>query len=141
MTQINAYVIFNGNCHEAFTFYKECLDAQLDVMLVSDSPIAQQFPESMHHQVMHATLTKGPLLLMGSDMGCADNSNYVKGNDFSLSLSCSSEQEINQLYNALANGGEVMEALKVQFWGDWFAALRDKFGIRWILNYAVNQPQ
>ncbi|MBS7564478.1 VOC family protein [Mucilaginibacter sp. Bleaf8] len=141
MTQINAYLIFDGQCREALTFYKECLDAQLELMLVSESPIAQQFPETMQKKVMHATLTKGTLLLMGSDMGCADNSAYAKGNDFSLSLNCSSEQEINRLYKVLTEGGEVLEALKVQFWGDWFAAFRDKFGIRWILNYAINKPQ
>ena len=32
MKEINAYLIFNGNCREAMTFYQKCLGAELQLI-------------------------------------------------------------------------------------------------------------
>ena len=68
MTQIYAYLNFNGNCREAMTFYKECLRGELTLQTVEGSPIEAQCPTAMKHQVLHASLMKNGLLLMGSHM-------------------------------------------------------------------------
>ena len=139
MTQINAYVNFSGNCLEAMTFYKECLDGELTLQTVGGSPIEAQCPAGMKDQVLHATLTKGVLLLMGSDM--EGPGGFVKGNNIALSVNCSSEEEINTFFSKLSADGKIMDPLKVQFWGAMFGVLTDKFGIRWIFNYDKNQKQ
>ncbi len=137
MTQINAYVGFNGRCREAMTFYKECLGGELTLQSVAETPAAAQCPEGMQHQIMHAALTKGPLLLMGSDMVGPDGFN--EGNNIALSLNCSSEEEINTFFSKLGEGGKIIDELKTQFWGALFGVLTDKFGIRWMFNYDKNQ--
>lgn len=137
MTQINAYVGFNGRCREAMTFYKECLGGELTLQSVAETPAAAQCPEGMQHQIMHSALTKGPLLLMGSDMVGPDGFNV--GNNIALSLNCSSEEEINTFFSKLAEGGKIIDELKTQFWGGIFGVLTDKFGIRWMFNYEKNQ--
>ena len=139
MTQINAYINFNGSCREAMTFYKECLDAELDIQIIGGSPIEAQCPAGMKEQVMHASLTKGPLLLMGSDM--TGPGGFVKGNDMALSLNCSSDEEINTFFSKLSENGKILDPLKIQFWGAKFGVITDKFGIRWMLNYDKNKPQ
>lgn len=139
MTHINAYINFNGSCREAMTFYKECLGAELDLQTIGGSPIEAQCPAGMKDQIMHATLTKGPLLLMGSDM--TGPWKVVKGNDMALSLNCSSEEEINTFFSKLSDGGEILDPLKIQFWGAMFGVITDKFGIRWMLNYDKNKQQ
>ena len=123
MTQINAYLTFNGNCREAMTFYKECLDAQLVLLPVSESPMAQQCPTAMQHQNLHACLTKGALWLMASDMLAPGG--LTVGNNVALSLNCSSEDEIHQFYNSLSVGGQIIDELKVQFWGALFGVFTD----------------
>ncbi len=138
MTQINAYINFNGSCREAMTFYKECLDAELTMQTIGGSPIEAQCPASMKDQIMHASLTKGALLLMGSDM--TGPGGFVKGNDMALSLNCSSEEEINAFFSKLSEGGEIIDPLKIKFWGAMFGVITDKFGIRWMLHYDKNQP-
>lgn len=137
MTQINAYIGFNGQCREAMSFYKECLGGELTLQTFEDSPMGAQCPAAMKHQILHSSLTKDGLLLMGSDMTGPDG--YNKGNNIALSLNCSSEEEINTFFSKLAEGGKIIDPLKVQFWGAIFGVLTDKFGINWMFNYDKNQ--
>ncbi len=137
MTQINAYIGFKGQCREAMTFYQECLGGELFLQAIGDSPIKNQFPAGIENEILHSALTKGPLLLMGTD--CVGPGGYTKGNNVALSLNCSSEDEINTFYSKLSAGGVIIDALKEQFWGDMFGVLSDKFGINWMLYYDKNQ--
>lgn len=138
MTQINAYITFSGNCREAMTFYKECIGGKLTLQTVG-SPIEAQCPSSMKDSILHASLTKGSLLLMASDM--IGPGGYEKGNNIALSLNCSSEEEINNFYSKLSKGGQIIDPLKVQFWGALFGVFTDKYGIRWMLNFDKNAKQ
>jgi len=138
MTQINAYLGFNGQCREAMNFYKDCLDAALTMQSVSETPMAAQCPESMKDHIMHAELKKNSLLLMATDMAPAGEE-VIKGNNFALSLSCSSEEEIHHFFDTLSAGGKIIEPVKQQFWGALFGVFTDKFGIRWMLNFDKNQ--
>jgi PhnB protein len=133
MSLINAYINFNGNCREAMEFYKECLDAELTLQPIEGSPMETQCPTVMRDQILHATLQKDNLLLMGSDMTGPDGFN--KGNNIALSLECRTEREINRYYERLSKGGRIIHALRTEFWGAIFGVFTDKFGIRWMLNY------
>ncbi|MDP9230730.1 MAG: VOC family protein [Bacteroidota bacterium] len=137
MTQINAYLNFNGNCREAMNFYKECLGGELALQTVEGSPIEAQCPAAMKHQILHASLMNDGLILMGSDMQGPEG--FIKGNTIALSLNCSSEEEINTFFSKLSQDGKITHALTEQFWGATFGVLTDKFGIRWMLNYDKNQ--
>jgi PhnB protein len=139
MTQINAYLNFNGNCRDAMNFYKECLGGELALQTVEGSPIEAQCPPAIKNQVLHASLMKEAILLMGSDMVGPDG--FIKGNTMSLSLSCSSEEEINSFFSNLSEGGKIIHPLRVEFWGAIFGVFTDKFGVRWMLNYDKNAKQ
>lgn len=133
MTTINTYLTFSGNCREAMAFYKECLGGELYVQTVGESPMAGKLPEKMKDCVMHATLSKGQLVLMGSDMVMDDG--LVRGNAVSMLLQCGSEAEIRNTYAALAKGGRANHPVEATFWGALFGDLTDKYGNHWLLNY------
>ena len=76
---------------------------------------------------------------MGSDM--VSDKGLVKGNSVSLSLNCSSEEEIKSCYSKLSSGGKADHALENTFWGALFGDLTDKFGNHWLLNYEKNQKK
>jgi PhnB protein len=133
MTQIVAYLTFGGKCREAMTFYQKCFGGELVMQTVGESPAAGQMPAEMKDRIMHASLTKGSLALMASDM--MGSSEVVQGNTVSLLINCSSEAEIKDFFTRLSAGGKVGHALKKEFWGATFGDLRDKYGIRWMLNY------
>src|SRR5215212_2874513 len=105
MTQLNVYVNFSGNCREAMTFYKDCLGGALTLQTVAGSPVEAQCPTAMKDQILHSTLIKDGILLMGSDM--AGPEGIVNGNNIALSLNCSSEEEINNFFTNLSDGGKV----------------------------------
>jgi PhnB protein len=131
--QINAYLSFNCNCREAMTFYKKCLGGELNIQTIGESPLSDKMPKKMKDCILHATLTKGNLILMGSDM--LSEQGLVKGNAVSLSLNCSSEKEIRTCYKKLSAGGEATHPLEISFWGALFGGLTDKYGNNWLLNF------
>ncbi|MDB5224003.1 MAG: hypothetical protein JWN83_2670 [Chitinophagaceae bacterium] len=138
MTQINAYINFEGNCREVMTFYKECLGGELNMQTVEGSPIEAQCPAGIKHHILHASLMKDGLILMGSDM--QEPGGFTKGNNIALSLNCSSDEEIKAFFSKLSEGGRISHNLMQSFWGATFGVLTDKYGIRWMLNYDKNQP-
>jgi PhnB protein len=119
------------------TFYKECLGGELTFQTVGESPLSEKMPKKMKNCILHATLTKDALVLMASDM--VSEKGLIKGNSISLSLNCSSEEEIKNCYAKLSAGGTVTHPLENSFWGALFGDLTDKFGNHWILNYRRNQ--
>ncbi|MEO8173384.1 MAG: VOC family protein [Sediminibacterium sp.] len=132
MTTINAYINFDGTCREAMTFYKECIGGDLVLQTVAGTPMEAQSPAHMKDKILHSSLQKDKLVIMGSDMTYPG---FIQGNNVSLSINCSSEEEINTFFTKLSDGGQVMHPLADSFWGARFAVLADKFGTRWMLNY------
>ena len=137
MKQINSYLTFNGNCREAMNFYQECLGGELFIQTVGESPMSKMMPPEMKDSILHATLTNGNVIIMGSDM--VDNNGLIRGNAMSMMLNCSSETEIRATYDKLALGGEATHPLEDTFWNALFGDLTDKFGNRWLLNFDKNQ--
>lgn len=137
MTQINPYLGLNGKCREAMEFYKGCFGGELTMQPVKGSPMEAQCPPAMENQVLHAMLQKGGILLFGTDM--VNPKGYQNGSAISLSLNCSSEEEIRKYFAYLSEQGEIIEPLKDQFWGAIFGCLNDKFGINWMLNFDKSQ--
>jgi PhnB protein len=136
MVQINSYLTFKGNCREAMTFYKNCLGGELHFQTLGESPLGEQMQPKMKACILHATLTNGNLILMGSDM--VTPTGLIKGNAVSLSLNCSSEKEIKSVYKKLSTGGQATYPLEDTFWGALFGGLTDKFGNNWLLNFDKN---
>ena len=135
MTQINAYLNFNGQCREAMTFYQQCLGGELVMQKISESPMAARMPSEMGAKILHSSLTNENIVLMASDMM---GNNIVKGNSIGLCMSCGSSEEINSFFNNLSAGGKIIEPLHQSFWGATFGVLTDKFGINWMFNYSKN---
>ncbi|MBI2731163.1 MAG: VOC family protein [Sphingobacteriales bacterium] len=133
MTQINPYLNFNGNTREAMSFYQQCLSGELVMQKIAESPMAAQVPSEMGAKILHSSLTNDRIILMASD--CLGN-NIINGNNVWLSINCSSNEEINTYFNALAQGGKIIEPLHQSFWGATFGVLIDKFGINWMFNYS-----
>jgi PhnB protein len=137
MTSIHPYLTFNGNCREAMHFYRESIGGELKLQTLGDSPMSCKMPETMKQSILHSSLTKGPLVIMASDM--VGENGLSKGNSVSLMLNCSSEEEIKTFYARLSEGGKATHPLEDTFWGALFGDLTDKFGNHWLLNYNKTQ--
>jgi len=134
MKDFTTYLIFNGNCREAMTFYKNCLDAALTMFPFSEAP--DPMPAEAKDRIMHARLAKGKATIMASDNmpGMA----FMAGNNFSISIDCDTAEEIEKLFNALGENGTVKMPLQKTFYAARFGMLTDQFDVNWMFNF--NEP-
>jgi PhnB protein len=136
MKDINAYLTFNGNCREAMTFYQKCLGAELFIMPFSEAPF--EVPKEAKDRVLHAKITKGKAVLMASDS--MPQQPFQPGTNFSVSIDCENNQEIESYFTALSEKGKITMPLQDAFWGARFGMLTDKFGINWMFNFDKPKP-
>ena len=133
---VKPYLNFEDNCMEAMQYYQEVFGGDLEAMKVSASPVSSQFSAEVQNQVLHACLKHGDFIIMTSDLcGMGERQS---GTSVEMNLDCSSEAEIRELYTSLSEGGQIIEELKEQFWGDLFGMVADRFGVRWMLTYTLN---
>ncbi len=93
---ITAYVAFNGNAEEAFNFYRSILGGEFtNFQRFSDTPHGNDMSDKDKKKIMHITLTSPNGILMGNDHLDFMGGPFQAGNNFSLSLHPSSEQESN----------------------------------------------
>src|SRR5215213_4835204 len=114
------------------SFYQDCLGGELKRQTVGGSPMESQMPAGEKDKILHASLTKGELVLLGSDIVGAEG--LINGNTISLSLHCNSEAEITTFFSKLSDGGHVAHPLHDFFAGK-MGALTDKFERDWLLYY------
>ncbi len=137
MTLMNPYLNFDGNCHEAFQFYKTVFGGDLnDLHHMSSAPGMEGITEEEKNRVLHVSLKVSEhCTLMGSDILPSYGQKLIQGNNAYISLHPDNKQEADRLFNGLSAGGEVEMPLADQFWGDYFGSLKDKFGVCWMINY------
>lgn len=134
--QINAYLVFDGNCEEAFRFYAACLHAELPMLQrFGDTQGCEGMPASQKDKIMHVRLQKGDAVLMASDNHPDHPYDGVKG--CSVALSVDEAEEADRIFNELSQGGTVMMPMQETFWAKRFGMLTDRFGVPWMINGAM----
>ncbi|HSX72321.1 MAG TPA: glyoxalase/bleomycin resistance/extradiol dioxygenase family protein [Pseudomonas sp.] len=131
---IHAYLIFDGNCAEAFRFYQQVLGGELQVMTFGDSPACGDVAPEHRDRTMHACLCVGDQMLMASDCMPGDAHEGVKGCHMSIQADDMGHAE--RLYRELGAQGSVQMELQRTFWAEGFAMLTDRFGVPWMINYS-----
>ncbi len=144
MTTVNIYLTFNGNCEEAFNFYKSVLGGEFSYFgRFSEMPQQEgmpPLPEDMLNQIMHVGLpVSKETTLMGSDTGGEWGHSFVQGNNFSVSINTDSKEKADELFFGLSQGGKVTMPLDFTFWGDYYGMFEDKFGVNWMVSFAPPQ--
>jgi len=139
MTTVNVYLTFNGNCEEAFNFYKSVFGGEFSYIgRYSDMPSdGGKKPDPKDaNRIMHVSLpVSKETVLMGSDTGGEWASNFSTGNNFSISINTDSKGEADRLFNSLSAGGQVSMPMNKTFWGEYFGMFADKFGINWMVSF------
>jgi PhnB protein len=139
MTTVNVYLTFNGNCEEAFNFYKSVFGGEFPYMgRFKDMPAeaGNKMTGTDAERIMHVSLPiSKETMLMGSDTGGEWAANFSTGNNFSISINTDSKDEADRLFNGLSAGGMVTMPMNKTFWGDYFGMFADKFGISWMVSF------
>ena len=91
MTTVNIYLTFNGNCEEAFNFYKSVLGGEFSYLgRYSTMPDHEGMPpltEEMRNLIMHIGLpVSEETILMGCDTVETWGAGFKPGNNFAVSI-------------------------------------------------------
>lgn len=145
MTTVNVYLTFNGNCLEAFNFYKSVFGGEFPyVGRYKDMPAEGGHEASPvdGDKIMHISLPiSQETTLMGSDTGGEWASHFKEGNNFSISINTDSKENADRFFSGLSAGGMVAMPMDKTFWGDYFGMFTDKFGINWMVSFNENPEQ
>jgi PhnB protein len=132
---ITAYLTFDGDAEEAFSYYRSVLGGELTSLhRFGDSPFGAQLPDADKRKLMHVTLESPHGTIRGNDhlemMGP-----LTPGNTMALSLHPRSEEAARELFEGLSADGMVTVPLDNAPWGALFGMLNDRFGVRWLVNF------
>ncbi len=133
MTTLNPYIYFNGNCEEAFNFYRSVFRKDFKYIgRYKDVPQKdRQIFQEADEKIMHISLPISlETILMGSDNKEAYKES-ITCNNFSLIIHTDSKEEADRLFNELSDGGQVKVPMDLTFWGSCYGICIDKFGISW----------
>lgn len=142
MATIHTYLTFNGNCEEAFTYYKSVFGGEFNYMgRFGEMPESEEYPvsDADKDKIMHVSLPIGNSILMGSDTGGEWATSFILGNNFSISITADSKEEADKLFMGLSEGGQVIVPLGKTFWSEYYRMLIDKFGINWMVGLDEQQ--
>ena len=144
MANTGTYLNFPRGTEEAFSFYRSVFggDFQGPIMrhgdMLDDMPLPEGAPplsDEEKQAIVNITL---PILnghlLMGSDIPEAMGMPLTQGNTVQIVLDPDTRGEADRLFVGLAAGGRVEDPMQEMFWGDYYGALTDKYGVRWIVN-------
>lgn len=141
MATVNVYLTYNGNCEEAFMFYKSVFGGEFqNISRFKEMPEDPNFKlsEADKEKIMHVSLPiSKETILMGSDTGGEWAAQFKQGNNFSISITTESKQEADRFFNELSKDGQVTMPMNDTFWGSYFGMFADKFGIQWMVSYEL----
>jgi PhnB protein len=128
--QLVPYVIFNDNCEEALNFYVKALGGTIGrISRYADAPGNSRGTDPQ--KIMHAHFAvDGNVMFMASD----GPTNASDSGMVSLSLNINDIGQAQNAFAALSEGGTVTMPLQNTFWGATFGMLKDRFGIKWMIN-------
>ena len=133
--RVQAYLNFDGRCEEAIEFYRRTLGAEVEMLMrFKDSPepcAPGTMPPGSENKVMHASFRIGETTIMASDCHSAGKSSFQ---GISLAINPPDEAKAKQLFNALADGGQVNAPLTKTFFSPAFGVVSDRFGVTWMIH-------
>ena len=126
------YLFFAGNCREAMTRYQEIFGGELFVMRMGDAPDTGELPPEKADLIIHAAVMIEGGMLMASDDPMTDGPITVSG--VQVAVSPKTTEEANRVFDALAEGGQVVQALIPTFFSPAFGMCVDRFGTPWMIS-------
>ena len=126
------FLLFDGNCAEAMSFYHSCLGGDLTLTRLGDTPMKDQFPADKHDRIINAVLTSGAIAISATDWMASPDFDPVPGNTFAIYLT-GSAAELVAPFGKLKDGtnNTHLQELHDMPFGS-YGQFYDRYGIQWI---------
>jgi PhnB protein len=134
--QLTPSIAFKGNAEEALSLYREALGGDLEIHRFAGSPCEAQAPPEWRDKVLYGALrtNAGVIAAMDASPNCHE---IHPGDNFSIAIQADSDDDASSIFSKLSAGGNVLMPFEKTFFAEKFGMLVDKFGVRWMISYAV----
>ncbi|HET8991657.1 MAG TPA: VOC family protein [Candidatus Saccharimonadales bacterium] len=127
------FLLFDGNCQEAMTFYHHCLGGELTLTKLGDTPMKEAFPEEKHSLIINARIEGGLIDITATDWMASPEFERQEGNNFAIYVSSTKAEDIIRLFNKLKDGAKAdrfqeLHEMPFGIYGQFY----DKYGYQWI---------
>ena len=127
------FLLFDGNCAEAMTFYHKCLGGELILTRLGDTPMREQFPPDKHERIINANLKSGAIEFSATDWMAAPAYEPQYGDIFAIFVVGDGYDELKTVFDKLSEGAQSdrfqpLHDMPFGTYGQFF----DKYGIHWI---------
>lgn len=130
MLRSTPFLLFDGNCAEAMTFYHQCLGGELTLTKLGDTPMKDQFPPEKHNRLINAHLKSGAIELSATDWMASPEFDPVQGNTYAIFVIGNTYDELKTIFDKLRDGDNntrLQELHKVPF--GTYGQFYDKYGV------------
>lgn len=139
MLRATPFLLFDGNCAEAMTFYHEALGGELALTKLGDTPMKDAFPPEKHGRIINAYIKSGNIEISATDWMASPEFDPVQGNTFAIFVTGNSLEELQPVFDKLKDGDNntrLQELHEMPF--GTYGQFYDKFGVQWI--FRGNKP-
>ena len=106
MLQATPFLLFDGNCAEAMTFYHKCLGGELTLTKLGDTPMKEQFPKEKHNRIINAHLKSGAIDISATDWMASPAFEPILGNMTAIFVHGGTYDELKAVFDKLAEGAD-----------------------------------
>lgn len=133
MLRSTPFLLFDGECAEAMTFYHHCLGGELTLTRLADTPMKDWFPPEKHHRIINARLTSGDVDISATDWMASPEFDPMKGNTYAIYLTAANIDELRPVFDKLRDGdnNERLQELHDMPFGV-YGQFYDRYGVQWI---------
>ncbi len=133
MLKATPFLLFDGNCAEAMTFYHKCLGGDLTITKLGDSPMKETLPPEKHDKVINAYLKSDDIEISATDWMAAPQYEPTWGDIYAIFVLGESYDELKRIFDKLKVGARTdrfqdLHQLPIGTYGQMY----DKYGIHWI---------
>lgn len=132
MQKITTFLMFEGCAEEAMTFYTSLFENSEIIDITRYGPEGPGAEGS----VIHATFSLNGQQFMAIDSAVQHEFTFTPA--ISLYVNCDTEAEIDDLYQKLSDGGQVLMPLGPYPFSEKFGWVADRFGVTWQLTLAAS---
>ncbi len=133
MLRCTPFLLFDGNCAEAMTFYHQCLGGELTLTRLADTPMKDMFPPEKHNRIINAYLKSGAIEISATDWMASPDFEPKQGNTYAIYVIGGAFEELQTVFDKLKQGEGVerLQELHDMPFGT-YGQFYDKFGVQWI---------
>ncbi len=133
MLKATPFLLFEGNCAEAMTFYHECLGGELSLTKLGDTPMKNMFPPKKHNRLINAYLKSGDIEISATDWMASPDYDPVQGNTTAIYVTGKSYDELKTVFEKLKDGDnnkrlQELHEMPFGIYGQFY----DRYGVQWI---------